>query len=57
MKHFNLSEYLYMLSPCGNFSDWYHVSQAPAGWTDVTEMSDAALGRLMERRLWASTKF
>lgn len=46
----------YMVSPCGNGADWFEPSDAPEGWTDCTEMTDAAVGDLMMRRMMASVE-
>jgi len=55
-----LNEQHYLVSPCGFMADWFHVDaieeEAP-GWFDCTaaDLSDAEIGKLMERRMWASS--
>ena len=56
MTAFRLCDQRYMVSPCGTEADWFHESEiadeAP-DWTDCTDMADATVGRLMERRMQA----
>lgn len=52
----NLHEHRYMVSPCGKHADFYNAGQEPTGWTDATELDDAAVSDLMVRRMWNVSK-
>lgn len=52
----NLHQQRYMVSPCGKHAEFYESSCAPSGWTDVTDLSDAAVSDLMVRRMWNVSK-
>lgn len=50
----NLHQQRYMVSPCGKHADFYNAGQEPRGWTDATELDDAAVSDLMVRRMMAN---
>jgi hypothetical protein len=46
----------FYVSPCGNHLESNDVGPLPNGWTDVSDLGDAAIASLMERRWLASRK-
>lgn len=46
----DLAQHRFMVIPCGKYAAFYDLGCLPAGWTDCTELSDAAVGELMYLR-------